>query len=140
MASKFKFRLQKVLEFRQSVEEQAKRAFLEAQSRRVAAQQELSLIWVEHERLMKYPCNTLDERRTLETALDAQQDLAFDQQIVIQVLEGEEEQLREAWVLAKKEAEAMVKLREAQLEDWQLEQNRLEQIELDEWAVMRRAQ
>jgi flagellar biosynthesis chaperone FliJ len=60
------------------------------------------------------------------------------QNVVLKVLLNEEVTALNAWHLTKRDLETLVRLREAALEEYKLEENRREQAELDEWAVLRR--
>ena len=57
---------------------------------------------------------------------------------VLAVLETEEANALLAWQERKRELEALLKLREQAFAEYQLDETRREQAELDEWAVTRR--
>ncbi len=76
--------------------------------------------------------------RTRNTKLIRLDDDERSQNTVLSVLYDEEATLRGAWTKKKQELEAVAKLRENAVEAWTRDENRREQSELDEWAVLRR--
>jgi flagellar FliJ protein len=136
---RFRFRLQKVLEHRELLEEEAKTAFLNARAQRLEAERRLEELLQQRAEWLERPLRTLEDRLVLERFLDALGDREREQRIVISTLEDEEETLRQAWIEARKDAEAMRRLRQAAYDEWRAEANRKEQADLDEWAVLRRA-
>jgi flagellar export protein FliJ len=135
---KFTFRLQKVLEFREAVEARAKEQYLDARAARLEAEVESSGIEARRQEALAKPADDLADRQALELMmikLDADQ---RNQQSVVAILAEEEEKAMAEWHERRKELEALVKLRDKALADWQLNENRREQNELDEWSVLRR--
>jgi flagellar protein FliJ len=135
---KFDFRLQKVLEYRLSQEQEAKNAYLRAQAERVKAEQELGRIFDWRSKLLEESYCSIHDRISLELLLQTVEDKEHHQRTVIEVLEVDEQTAMEAWQEAKKELETLEKMREKAYEQWRHESERLEQAELDEWAVLRR--
>jgi len=136
---KFLFRLQKVLEHRERLEEEAKTAFLNARAQRLDAERMLEALAGVRAEALARPLAGLEDRLALERFLEALADRERQQRIVVRTLEDEEESLRQAWIEARRDAEALRKLREAARAEWQAEADRREQAALDEWAVLRRA-
>lgn len=138
MAS-FRFRLQRVLEFRSECEQDAKKAYLAKRSEVVAVENAIAAIRQRRLDALAEPRSALDHFLLLEAELLRLDDHERDQKVVLSVLNDEAEGLRVAWVRHKQELEAMEKLREKAYAQWLHEENRREQAELDEWAVLRRA-
>lgn len=136
---RFRFRLQKVLEHRERLEEEAKTAFLNARAQRLEAERLLEELLSLRTEWVGRPATTLQDRLALERFLDALEDRERQQRIVIATLSDEEESLRQAWIEARKDAEAMRRLRRTAFDEWRAESERKEQADLDEWAVLRRA-
>ncbi|MCX7800438.1 MAG: flagellar export protein FliJ [Fimbriimonadales bacterium] len=135
---RFRFRLQKVLEHRERLEEEAKTAFLNARAQRLEAERRLEELRTQRAEWLSRSFGTLTDRLALERFLDALDGRERDQRIVIATLEDEEESLRRAWIDARRDAEAMRRLRQAAFDEWRTEADRREQADLDEWAVLRR--
>jgi len=136
---KFRFRLRKVLEHRERLEEDAKTAFLNARAQRLDAERMLEALAGVRAEALARPLAGLEDRLVLERFLEALADRERQQRIVVRTLEDEEESMRQAWIEARRDAEALRKLREAARAEWQAEADRREQAALDEWAVLRRA-
>lgn len=139
MASRFKFRLQAVLDLRLREEEHEKLAYGDVSRRRIEAENELVLLNQERLRILVSAGQSLEARLTMEARLSGLDDREADQHVIIGVLRDEEEQARLRWLEARKAFQAMEKLRERRWEEYQHEQNRIEQIEMDEWATLRRS-
>ena len=119
---RFSFRMQKVLEYRRMVEDWAKTAYTESQARLLSAQGDLQGMHLKREQVLRSPWEpTIEARQNLDAYLERLEDEA-----------------RAEWLLARQEAEAMQKLRDKALEEWQIEINRAEQREMDEFANNRR--
>ncbi len=137
--AKFKFRLQKLLEYRQLQEKWAQDAFLECMARKVEAEQEVEAIQIrKRTSLSSRPC-PIDERQVLDLYITRLDDEIRSAQATVSILEDEVEHAKAEWLKAKQDADAIAKLKESELSEWQLEESRREQAELDEWAVTRRA-
>lgn len=136
---RFSFRMQKVLEYRRMVEDWAKTAYTESQARLLSAQGDLQGMHLKREQVLRSPWEpTIEARLNLDAYLERLEDEARAQLAVIGVLENEVDEARAEWLLARQEAEAMQKLRDKALEEWQIEINRAEQREMDEFANNRR--
>lgn len=134
----FEFSLQKVLDYRRMVEDWAKDALIEAQSRRMEAEDDLAAIRHRRERVLAISPRTVGELLDLERYLVRLEDEERAQEALLALLAQEEETARETWIDKRTEAEALDRLREIYREEWQLEADREEQRALDEWATMRR--
>lgn len=133
----FSFRLQKVLEYREMQESWAKDAYLDAKAARVAAEDEILAIQSTRGELIETTPTEIDALRNLESLLLRLDELERDQTYVVNILGNEETNALAAWQNQKRELETLVRLRDAELEEWTLEESRREQREIDEWAVMR---
>ena len=120
-------------------EEWAKHAYLEAQQARLRGDAELSRIGEKRRSLLSYPVLSVPDRIALEHSLFFMDDIEHQQRLALQVLLQEEGAALAAWQGKRRDAEALRKLRERAYEEWTLDQNRKEQAELDEWAVLRRS-
>jgi len=137
--AKFKFRLDKLLEYRRLQEKWAKDTYLATVARRVETEGEIEGI-ARRKTLAatSRPC-ALDGLVSLDCYLTRLDDEQRGQEAALAVIEGEVETALKAWNEARQAAEAIGKLRESELVAWNVEQNRKEQGELDEWSVFRRA-
>ncbi len=137
--AKFKFRLEKLLEYRRLQEKWAKEAYLEALARRVETEHEVEQAKRHRAYVLQAkPCG-LDERVSLDAYVTRLEDELRAAESALAVLANETESALQEWHRARSDSEAMEKLRQRELEFWTQEQNRREQTELDEWAVLRRA-
>lgn len=134
----FAFRLQKVLEYRQGLEEEAKKRFLEARVARLAFEEELARKEVANAASLSHETPTFNARRTLAAYVDRLELERSHMQIALGVLLDEEAAALNNWQDRKRDVEALTKLRHQAHDLWRLEESRKEQAELDEWAVMRR--
>jgi len=135
----FKFRLQKVLEFRASCETTAKNQYLAKRSEVLAVEADISRIRQRRLDALAEPRSSLEHFRLLEAQLQRLDDEEREQHVVLSVLNDEAEALRVAWTRHRQDLETMEKLREKAFAEWTQEANRREQAELDEWSVLRRA-
>ena len=135
----FKFRLQKVLEYRAALETGAKGIYLAKRSEVLAAEAVINGIRRRRLEALSEPRSALEHFRALEAQLLRLDDEEREQTIVLNVLNDEAEALRIEWIRHKQELETIEKLREKAFDAWTQEANRREQAELDEWAVLRRA-
>lgn len=136
---KFKFRLEKLLEYRHLQEKWAKDAFLSARAKRIDC--EVQIEGVKDRRNVAGGKNyaTLDDRRAQEQFLGRLEDERRSLEAAASVLAGEEEIARQKWLSLKQDAEALEKLKAKDFELWSIEERREVQKELDEWSVQRRA-
>lgn len=140
---RFEFSLQKVLDYRQRREEQALRAFAEAQAQ--LAHEQALLESLQHER---EACLHRSQRRhrlkvqmlTVEqTYLSALEERIEEQRERVAQAQRLLEERRAALLEAQRERKALERLREKQYEQWRQEMLRVEQNALDELATMRAA-
>ncbi|MBN9503577.1 MAG: flagellar export protein FliJ [Armatimonadetes bacterium 55-13] len=136
---KFKFRLQKVMDFREAMESLAKDAYLDARAQRLEAEAVISSIESRRLEMLREPCTTIDAHQAIEGMMVRLDDEVRAQYTVISVLQEEEAQALQHWQNAKKEYEVLVKLHEKAIEEYRKEEGLEEQKELDEWSVTRRA-
>ena len=135
---RFSFRLQKVLDYRESMEHWAQEAYLDTRVARLEGEAALTDVGVRRQTALQAPAKSLEERLHLELTLQALDDDERAKATVVEVLKAEEVKAFDAWQEKKRELETMVKLRDKAREEWELEASRQEQAELDEWAVLRR--
>jgi flagellar FliJ protein len=134
----FKFRLQKVLEYREAMEHWAQEAYLDTRVARLEGEAALLEVRNRRSTALQQSANSLDERKMLELTLQTLDDDERAKETVVEVLRSEEEKALQVWHDKKRELETIVKLRDKAFDEWQLEANRKEQAALDEWAVLRR--
>lgn len=136
--TKFNFRLQKVLDHKRHLEDEAKTAYLTGRALRVHAESELEVIGMQRQALYIRSALSLHDRLALEACNERLDDEATQKKIEIGVLEQDEDQLHDAWIEARKEVETLSRLRDEAFREWLAEAGRKEQAELDEWAVTRK--
>lgn len=136
---RFRFRLQRVLEYRAMQEEWAKDAYLQAKARRIKADADLDDIQTRRSEAQSVQARTVQQRRTQEDYLSRLAEEIEQQKSLIQVLSGEEAIAEQEWLEAKRNHEALAKLREAAEEEWAKQAEQEEQKGLDDWTSSRRA-
>lgn len=132
--TKFKFSLEKVLDFRWGIEKEAKRVYGELQRQKIEQEQALLEIQNEKNELMEVPeytINRMQIRQWYLVELDRQMSVA--QQSILE-LQQQIDQALENYVAAQKDRKVLEKLREKQLEEFQIELSREEQKQLDDMA------
>jgi flagellar export protein FliJ len=134
----FEFRLQRVLEYRERLEGWAKDTYLDSRAARLETEAGIHELRMRRGDLLENTPTDLNSRTALEATLLHLDDGERSQNVVLKVLLNEEVTALNAWHLTKRDLETLVRLREAALEEYKLEENRREQAELDEWAVLRR--
>src|SRR5690348_11767533 len=134
----FKFRLQKVLEYREAMEHWAQEAYLDTRVARLEGEASLLEVHNRRQAALQRTAESIEDRRHLEMTLLSLDDDERAKETVVEVLKSEEEKALNLWHEKKRELETMIKLRDKAREEWQLEANRKEQAELDEWSVLRR--
>jgi flagellar export protein FliJ len=137
--AKFHFRLQRVLDYRALVEGWAKDAYLEARASRLEAEDMVSKISEHRTRALTKKTDGLQARLALERLVSKLDDDEREQRIVVDQLLQDEDRSLEEWTERRKDLQALEKLREAALEEFEIEERRSEGRSLDEWAVFRRA-
>ncbi|HEY3781303.1 MAG TPA: flagellar FliJ family protein [Fimbriimonadaceae bacterium] len=135
---KFNFRLQKVLEYRQMLQQWAKEAYLDARSSRLEAELSLHQITSLRLEVLTWRSNTIESRQTIEMQLRKLDQKEVEQRLIVNVLVHEEELALNAWKEKKIELEALNKMYDKQFGEWQLDMDRKLQNELDEWATRKR--
>lgn len=136
---KFSFRLQKVLEYRVMEEGWAKDNFRAAQNAKSEKQAEIRKLIEHRSGVISLPANSIESRLHLERVMERIDDEERAQRAALAILENEEVNAQAAWNLKRQAVKAIEKLRENALEQWKLDEERREQADLDEWAVLRRA-
>jgi flagellar export protein FliJ len=136
----FDFRLQKVLEYREMLEQWAKDSYLDARASRLEAEVALTGISVHRDQLLADSAvDSIEDMQTIDLRLNLLDSKALHQRTIIEVLRAEEAQSMEAWTEKKHELEALNKLRDKSYAEWEKEMGRQEQLALDEWTNHRRA-
>ena len=137
--TKFRFRLQQLLEYRRLQEKWAKDAYMEAVSRRIQAETEVEFVKSRRSLAQKSHPNGLQELVSLDTYLTKLDDDQRAQETALSVVLDEVESALQEWTTAKQNAAAIEKLRESEYSDWKRTLERKEQSDLDEWSSQRRA-
>lgn len=134
----FKFRLQRVLEYREMEEKWAKDHFLEKQAARFEAESELAEINRTRKAYLGMGADDLTQRRELEIRLQKLDDCERAQRLLIYTLQEEEDEARAIWLDKRQEKSVMEKLRERAHEEFKVLIEKREQQALDEFATQRR--
>jgi flagellar export protein FliJ len=134
----FAFRLQKVFEYRQLEEDAAKNIYLEKQSVRVQAENELDEIDALRKNIVTDRADDLNARLALEYRLQKLDDNERACRLLIRHLIDEEELAKDEWLVKKREAGVIETLHDKARDEWQHEEDLKEQHALDEWATQRR--
>lgn len=139
MPGKFRYRLQKVLEFRAKREEQAKQALSDAKHQRDVQQDLLDQLTARHQGAQRQLGNQLQSGRSGDVQMSNDYVTALEEKIKAQkaALAKAELAMQEAnkhFVLASKDAKILDKHREKERGKWVNEEKRLEAINLDEMA------
>lgn len=137
--ARFNFRLQRVLDYRAGLEEEAKRAYQAAHAATGAEEREIRTVQQRRLGLLSLETRNLDERQAVEQCV-----LSLDQSLrhhhtILDQLRFEEEKALARWVETRRSLLSIEKLRDKAWEAWQLEETRREQRAMDEFAVLRRA-
>ncbi len=136
---KFKFKLQKVLEYRRGLEEQAKALYLEAKAKRLETELDIARVFAKRKAMIESASpTTVPDMIDLEQFLQRLDDEEHEHNTIKFILIEEEEAKLAAWQEKRMEAEVLEKLRQKALDEWTYESNLREQAALDEWAVTRR--
>lgn len=135
---KFEFRLAKVREFRHAVEEQRKTELQEVQMRIMEAEMEVTRLEQETARTRTEAASSLQDLLHRDALLNRLADDIASQLSVIAIIRRDEEEARQIWIEARKEAKALDQLHEVAKQEYEAAANREEQAALDEWATMRR--
>lgn len=136
---RFKFRLQKVLEYRIMAEDWAKQAVAEAQAQLNEGQMQSARIRQRREELIRSSSpRQLQDFQALNAYLEKLDDDEAAQAAVNQILENELEQTKEQWIKCRQETKAMTTLKDQKYAEWVAKANQEEQNQLDEFAVNQR--
>ncbi|CAN5462119.1 hypothetical protein BH10BDE1_BH10BDE1_08190 [soil metagenome] len=142
----FVFRLQKVLEHRRRLEDEAKRAYIEAQAKTVQSLKDLEKLYVAIDlaRTRGHELVTGAENRqttptlqNVDVFINGQKIRIDRQRAVIRDFKAEEERLQDLLIQAARERKTLEKLRERHLEEYRVEMARREQAEVDDITTMR---
>jgi flagellar protein FliJ len=136
--AKFKFRLEKLLEYRRLQEQWAKEAYLHALAKKVEAEGDAEAAATRLRLAVGARLATIEERIGHESFLLRLEDEYRAALSLVDLLAQEADVELAKYSRARQEREALEKLRENDLEVWRLEESRREQAALDEWAVQRR--
>lgn len=136
---KFKFRLEKVLEYRELEEKWAKDAVLAAKLEILHKELELEQIASDRQKVLSKDATTVEARMTLQTELEQSDEMERQANVQLAVLRDEENAAIEVWKAKRRDLQALISLRDEAEAAWRAEADRKEQIDLDEWASMRRA-
>lgn len=136
--AKFRFRLETVRKVRDRAREDAKREYLEAIARRVQAEAERDEIQKRLAAIASFPARDITDRFSQDAMILRLTDDVSSQETVISILVMEEEEAQKAYLQARQDAEAIERLREKRYAEWLAEEDRLENLALDEWATQRR--
>lgn len=134
----FAFPLQRVLDYRRLEEAWAQEAFRLARDARSEAEEDIARLRLRRSGLVDYPVASLSVRMDVEAChavLDREEESAQNR---LALLANDEARATEEWRSRRVAAEALAKLRESAFEEWEREEARREQADLDEWAVLRR--
>lgn len=135
--AKFQFRLQRVLDYRELEEQWAKDAFIEKQMARVGVETEIERIEAAKLSVTAGSANDLQARLSFEAVLTRYDDEKRAQASLLSLCQQEEDAAREDWTERRQAKEALIKLRNVALVEWQHDQDRIEQQALDEWTTSR---
>lgn len=136
--ARFEFRLQKVLEYREILEQWAKDGYLEARAARLEAEAFFETLDHRRATVCANDAPTLEDRLAIQRVLERLDDEESQQRIIVEMLTTEEEAKRAEWLAKRQELESLAKLREDAVAQWRYEQEREEQKSLDDWTASRR--
>lgn len=135
---KFKFKLQKVLEYRRLQEEWSETAYRESMAKLNDGRKTLTRLKEDVQTAQLKRFMRLDEKLSQEAFLDRLRDQVSIQNSVLGFMETEAETLRTIWLQKREEAEAMQTLHDNAKSNYDKEAAQLEQKMLDEMAITRR--
>lgn len=143
MAKGFKFRLQKVLEMREQKEKLLQQRFMELLAMAEYEKKELEKLYERQEeyrqQLAEKQQGNLEVHEVMNylSYLEHLADAIEEQKVVVREAEERAEEARLDLMRAAQEKKAVEKLRDKQYEDWMKEQQRAENIFLDEISSSR---
>ncbi len=130
--------MQRLLDHRRYLEKSAKDVWMLKRAERLAGEEELEQMRVKRRGLASETVMEFTQLVQQQHALSRMESLEKAFLAALAVLANEEEAAYSLWMIRKTDAEAIDKLREKALDQWEKEQEKKEQAALDEWAVMRR--
>lgn len=131
---KFKFRLQKVLDYRTKMEDQAYERLQAAVRKRVQHENAIRAKKLEWQSAAQTGGEPLDEKLRKEEYLTALQMQIDEMEDALPLYQQEEERVRKAYLEARRARESLSKLQEQALSDHKKEAEAENQKMLDEWA------
>lgn len=143
---KFKFRLQKVLEHRQRLEDEAKRNYFEAQSKTKSALNKLESLYAAIDEVRARANKLQSAGGGSQTILSLQDTDLFirgqklrieSQRKIVREFKQREEQEQEVLIARAMDRKALEKLKEKQLQEFRAEMDRQEASEADDMNVIR---
>lgn len=136
MAQRYRFSLQKLLEIREEKEEESKRLFTETKNRKIATENELKELRELYENYKGIkPGETVIYQKIKRQYLKALEFGIKEKEKELELREKELEQRRIELKEKQIERKTVSKLKEKQYESYQKEQNRIEQLNNDEFAL-----
>lgn len=136
MAQRYRFSLQKLLEIREEKEEESKRLFTETKNRKIATENELKELRELYENYKGIkPGETVIYQKIKRQYLKALEFGIKEKEKELELREKELEQRRIDLKEKQIERKTVSKLKEKQYESYQKEQNRIEQLNNDEFAL-----
>ena len=136
MAQRYRFSLQKLLEIREEKEEESKRLFTETKNRKIATENELMVLRELYENYKGIkPGETVIYQKIKRQYLKALEFGIKEKEKELELREKELEQRRLELKEKQIERKTVSKLKEKQYESYQKEQNRIEQLNNDEFAL-----
>ena len=136
MPQRYRFSLQKLLEIREEKEEESKRLFTETKNRKIATENELKELRELYENYKGIkPGETVIYQKIKRQYLKALEFGIKEKEKELELREKELEQRRLDLKEKQIERKTVSKLKEKQYESYQKEQNRIEQLNNDEFAL-----
>lgn len=136
MAQRYRFSLQKLLEIREEKEEESKRLFTETKNRKIATENELKELRELYENYKGIkPGETVIYQKIKRQYLKALEFGIKEKEKELELRKKELEQRRLELKEKQIERKTVSKLKEKQYESYQKEQNRIEQLNNDEFAL-----
>ncbi len=138
---KFHFRLQRILNYRKSLEQARKLAYLSALAERQRAEAYLFALKVRRDECLSQSAHnplSLIERLELQEYITRLDEKIEEQKTLLLILKEDENIAREKWNEARKASKVLQRLKEHARNQWQQETNREEQKQLDEFATSRK--
>lgn len=132
----YKFRLQKLLEFRQDVEDKSKISFMEAMSEKNRVEMELNCLQDSYNRYKNIPLNlSTIEKKIVQNYLNVVNNSIEDTTSLLDEKEVIVEEKRENLVKSQVERKTVEILKEKDYGRYISEENRKEQNQVDEFAL-----